>query len=120
MSNDTVEMIVRLLSMDRSATAEERARVTAALRGENGEAPDLLLQAKEVARRLGGVTTARVRQLAQAGALRRIYAGGTRAMGYSARSVDELVAGGLPRKAPRGRPPVSPGRRGASARRARA
>ena len=66
---------------------------------------ETVLSAKDAAARIGR-TTARVRQLAQAGVLRRGYGG------YLAESVDALLWHGLPRK-PRKEQPKHGARRGA-------
>ena len=108
MRPETIDAVERILDLDSTATEEERAAVADALRGRRpsaGAEPPAVLSAKDAAARLGR-TTARVRQLAQAGVLRRGYGG------YLAESIDTLLRRGLPRK-PRKEQPKRAPRRGA-------
>ena len=98
MRPETIDAVERILDLDATATEEERAAVADALRGRRpsaGAEPPTVLSARETAARLRR-TTARVRQLAQAGVLRRGYGG------YLAESVDALLRRGLPHGARRG------------------
>lgn len=95
MRPETIEAVERILALDASATAEERAAVDDALHGRiarAGAEDPVALSAREAAARLHR-TTARVRQLAQAGAIRRVYGG------YDAESIAALLRRGLPRRA---------------------
>lgn len=99
MRPETIDAVERILDLDASATEEERAAVADALRGRRPAADagaPVVLSARETAARLRR-TTARVRQLAQAGVLRRGYGG------YLAESVDALLRRGLARRARHGR-----------------
>ena len=110
MRAETIEAVERILALDASATAEERAAVDDALHGRiarAGAEDPVALSAREAAARIGR-TPARVRQLAAAGVIRRCYGG------YDQDSIVALLRRGLPRK-PSTSAPRNPRRRRAGA-----
>jgi len=108
MRPETIDAVERILELDATATEEERAAVGDALRGRlpGGVDTPVALPAKVAAARLGR-TTARVRQLAAAGVLRRVYGG------YDQESVMQLLRRGLPRPPAGSAPKRKPRRAGA-------